>query len=74
MTMNRVTYNKLKEWVDNWNEYHSDAEVKLSAYNDYYHILDGKTHEMIVCEKTPGKCWEVFNVWKKGYFKGKGET
>ena len=69
--MNRVTYNKLKEWLEDWNTSNPEAEVKLSCYSDYYHILDGKTHTIIVCEHTPGRCWEVFGVWKKGYWKGR---
>lgn len=69
--MVKVSYNKLKEWLNRWNVNHPEASVTLSCYSGYYHITFDLTGERIVDEKYPGKCWEVFNVWRDGYLKGR---
>lgn len=67
--MKRVTFKLLKEWINEWNEY-NDIQMEVRAYNDYYHIGPVGGNYIIV-EKTPGRAWEVFCIWKNGYFTGR---
>lgn len=68
--MRRVTYDLLKQWIGEWNTAHPDMQFVVRSYNDYYHIQDFETGENVVVEKSPGLAWDVFCVWKKGYWKG----
>lgn len=69
--MERVTYKKLKGWINDWNAFHPEMLMDLRAYNGYYHIERRETGYRICCEKNPGRCWKVFSVWKDGYWTGR---
>lgn len=69
--MSRISYNMLKEWINEWNEYHPEMKMRLSVYNDYYHIARDSIGQNIVVEATPGRAWESFTIWKNGYYTGK---
>lgn len=64
--MSRTTFKMLKGYVASHNE-NWKFPITLSAFNGYYHILDGETNEIIACGKTPGECWEIFYAYRSGY-------
>lgn len=67
--MTRVSYKKLKEWVNEWNEGHPEHEpFEVRAYSGYYHI--GTNASNMISEATPGRAWEMFTMWKYGYLEG----
>lgn len=65
----RVSFKKLREWVNEWNEGHPEHEpFEVSAWNGYYHI--GEKCSNMISEPTPGRAWEMFTMWKYGYSEG----
>lgn len=67
--MSRVTYKKLKEWVNEWNEGHPEHEpFEVRVWNGYYHI--GTNGSELIGEATPGRAWAMFTMWKYGYSDG----
>lgn len=62
----RVTYKRLKQWIDQYNK-NNTHKVELSAFNDMYWIYDAATGNRIVSDETPGKTWELFCIWKDGF-------
>ena len=67
--MERLSYKKVKEYIKGWNENHPECQFVISCYSDYYHIQYADTHNNIIVEKTPGRLWESFCIFKEGYFK-----
>ena len=70
--MDRVSYKKLVEWL-NTDSLFSNGNFYLSAYDGYYHIRSNEEEgsKCIICEKTPGRTWESWNIYKAGYYYGK---
>ena len=67
--MTRVSYKKLKEWVNEWNEGHPEHEpFEVRSNNGYYHI--GEKCSYMISEATPKRAWEMFTMWKYGYSEG----
>lgn len=67
--MTRVSFKKLREWVNKWNEGHPEHEpFTVSDWNGYYHI--GTNGSDLIGESTPGRAWEMFTMWKYGYMDG----
>ena len=67
----RITYEMVKGWINEWNENHPETQMYLSAYDDYYHLSKGQGGNNIIVEKTPGRLWESFTIWKYGYYAGR---
>lgn len=63
--MDRVSGKTLKRWIDEYNT-NSGTDFVLSVYNGYYHLSIGKGGEIIITEKTPGRCWESFGIFNAG--------
>jgi hypothetical protein len=71
--MQRVTYNKLRAWVNIWNGNHPEKQFKVQGYNGYYHIFYYNGNKLCSA-KTPGQVWELFTMWKYGYLEGKANS
>lgn len=69
--MQRVSFKTLKEWIAEWNTVNPEQQFIVDAHSGYYHIRDCRTNESVIVEKTPRRAWEVFCIWKNGYFTGR---
>lgn len=72
MKAERISYQKLQEYLKTDSLFNKE-NFHLSAYDGYYHIRydDKKGSKMIICEQTPGRTWESWNIYKSGYYFGK---
>ena len=68
--MKRITYNKVKEWVNVWNENHPEAVMTTAFWLNYAAIGFLGEHggiSVIAQGSTPREAWDAFSAWKAGY-------
>lgn len=65
-----MTRREIRDIISKWNEHHPECELIVEAYNGYYHLKVKENREAIAVEQYPGRLFEMFTIWRSGYYAG----
>lgn len=65
-----MTIKEVRKIIDKWNNYHPEYKLVVEGYNGYYHLRDAEHFDKIATEKYPGRLFEMFTIWRSGYYAG----